>query len=173
MYRGIYKTANDIITHTKRQQERPTMAMHRQLQQNKLVKEKFTESSTVTASKTSSPTTQTSVKSNDLSDPTIWGPSFWFTLHNGAIHYPDNPQIEYIEAMKGFIIGIPVMIPCVHCSEHARLFITPRIPFLDEICKSKSSLFTFFFEFHNEVNQHLKKPLISLEDAIKLYTYSS
>ena len=37
-------------------------------------------------------------------NPNVWGPSFWFTLHNGASKYPVSATPIYIEKMKNFII---------------------------------------------------------------------
>lgn len=108
-------------------------------------------------------------KYNNLSDPSIWGPSFWFTLHNGATKYPTSASPITIERMKNFIIGLPVMIPCEKCQFHATNHITNNKDKLDDICSGKDSLFAFFVDFHNVVNKINNKPLMSVEDASKLY----
>jgi hypothetical protein len=120
---------------------------------------------------------QTTTQSNnkvDLSDPKSWGPSFWFTLHNGANHYPENPTSHTMEYMKGFIEGIPIMLPCSVCSEHARVYID-RMKIenkLNDAVMSKENLFTFFWSFHNSVNARTGKPEISLDSVKTMYMYN-
>lgn len=102
-------------------------------------------------------------------DPNVWGPAFWFTLHNSSIHYPKKASPITKERCKGFIIGIPYMIPCQECSEHAILFIEKYRHILDQICESRENLFKFFNDFHNDVNKRLNKKEVSLEEAYKIY----
>lgn len=106
----------------------------------------------------------------NLSDPRAWGPAFWFTLHNGASKYPLSASNITKERMKGYIIGIPVMIPCAVCQIHACNFIDQHKSNLDDICSGRDKLFAFFVKFHNKVNQRYNKPEMSVEDAYKLYS---
>jgi len=101
--------------------------------------------------------------------PEVWGPPFWFTLHNGSLNYPSLANPLCIERMKNFIIGIPVMIPCETCKEHATSYIETNKDYLDYICASRDKLFKFFVDFHNFVNIRLKKPEMSYDDAYRLY----
>jgi len=105
---------------------------------------------------------------DSFSNPNIWGPAFWFTIHNGANHYPLMATPIVKERMKGFILGLPEMIPCRNCQEHARVHIEGSD--LDKVCSGRSSLFAFFVEFHNYVNKRYNKPVISVEEAVKLYS---
>lgn len=110
------------------------------------------------------------VKENfNNTDPSVWGPKFWFTLHNGALYYPSLANPLFIERMKNFILGIPVMLPCIKCREHATAYIESKKDQLDLICRGKDSLFKFFVDFHNQVNVRNNKPEMSYEDAYKLY----
>ena len=104
------------------------------------------------------------------SDPRIWGPAFWFTLHNGAARYPIKASPICAERMKGFIIGMPVMIPCEKCQDHATAHIEQNYNKLDEIVSGREKLFNFFVSFHNYVNKRYGKPEMSIEDAYTLYT---
>lgn len=106
---------------------------------------------------------------SNTSDPEVWGPAFWFSLHNGAIKYPIDPSPLWKERMKHFILGIPVMVPCEKCSDHATAYLEQNYNQLDNIVSSRSNLFQFFWKFHNYVNERLNKPQISLEYAYKLY----
>ena len=101
--------------------------------------------------------------------PEIWGPSFWFTLHNGANAYPENPPIITKERMKNFILGMPVMIPCFKCKDHATSFIESNIEKLDTIVSNRKNLFNFFVDFHNYVNKRYNKKIFTYDEAFNLY----
>ena len=105
----------------------------------------------------------------DNRNPSIWGPPFWFTLHNGALNYPSLANPLCIERMKNFIIGIPIMLPCETCKEHATAYIEKNKEFLDYTCSSRDNLFKFFVDFHNYVNIRQNKPVMGYDDAYKLY----
>jgi len=104
-------------------------------------------------------------------NPLLWGPPFWYTLHNGAYHYPEHAGPLHIERMKNFILAIPVMLPCTTCKEHATAFIDTYRSKLDNICSGKDPLFKFFVDFHNQVNKRYGKPELSYEEAYKIYQY--
>lgn len=104
------------------------------------------------------------------SDPRVWGSMLWFVLHNGAIHFPQNPSPEYCNKMKKFIEGLPYIIPCEVCKQHAIKFLNENQYRLDDICISRDNLFKFFVDFHNVVNSRYGKNTMSLEDAKNLYT---
>ena len=103
-------------------------------------------------------------------DPKIWGPSLWFSLHNGARNYPTNPSNVTISGMKKFICGLPYIIPCYDCSEHTKKFINSKTNTeLNEAISSKEKLFEFFVDLHNSVNYKLSKPILTYYEAKKLY----
>lgn len=106
---------------------------------------------------------------DNTSAPDVFGPAFWFTLHNGASRYPIEASPFQAEKMKGFIKGIPVMLPCEKCSEHAQSYIEGNDREMDDIVSGRENLFKFFWEFHNYVNKRYNKPQISLEDAKAMY----
>ena len=70
--------------------------------------------------------------------------------------------------MKSFIMGIPVMVPCEKCADHATAYIESRSD-LDQVVKNRDSLFSFFVDFHNFVNERLGKDKIPMEAALKMY----
>lgn len=105
-----------------------------------------------------------------LRDPYVWGPLFWFILHNGASKYPISASTISKERMKGFILGIPTMIPCEECSDHSRIYINDHIDIIDNITAGRDSLFEFFYDFHETVNKRLdKKSTITLQEAKDIY----
>ncbi len=103
-------------------------------------------------------------------DPKVWGPAFWFSLHNGAARYPVKASPLCAERMKYFILGMPVMIPCEKCRDHATAHIEANWRRLDEVVSGRQHLFNFFVDFHNYVNMRYKKPQMGYEEAYKLYT---
>lgn len=109
----------------------------------------------------------TSSKKGNL--PEIFGPPLWFVLHNASVYYPENASPLHAERMKNIILGLPVLLPCETCKEHATNFIEENKHLLSDICKTKKSLFEFFVDFHNYVNERLQKPVLSYEEASKIY----
>ena len=113
--------------------------------------------------------TKTKSRTN-LSDPKVWGPSFWFTLHNGAIHYPVSASNVHKQWAKNFIKGLPVMLPCEACKPHAQAYIQKKLDKLDSIVSGRDNLFNFFVDFHNQVNKKEKKKTLTPEEARNLYS---
>ena len=109
---------------------------------------------------------------NNMVNPNVWGSAFWFILHNGAANYPVSASPITKKRMKGFILGIPSMLPCDTCSNHATLHIEEHKDELDNICSGRETLFKFFVDFHNIVNERYGKTTVSLEDAYKMYNGS-
>jgi hypothetical protein len=111
------------------------------------------------------------MKTQNTTNPEKWGPQFWFILHNAAAHYPEVASPICANRVKGFILGIPYMLPCQSCAEDANYFINSHADKLDEICSSKENIFEFFRQFHNYVNTKTEKPQMSKEQAQALYKY--
>ena len=103
-------------------------------------------------------------------NPEVWGPAMWFSLHNGALRYPKKASPVWCERMKYFILGIPVMVPCEKCADHATTYIESKYNELNKIVSDKDNLFEFFWEFHNFVNTRLGKRHILLKEAYELYS---
>jgi hypothetical protein len=95
------------------------------------------------------------------SDPSVWGPLFWYTLHNGAAAYPHQPTPTTQRRMIDFIAGIPAMLPCDACYAHACAYIVgyvDRYGGLGGAVKSRRALELFFEDFHDVANAHTGKP---------------
>ena len=52
------------------------------------------------------------------SKPTIWGPKFWYILHNCSINYPKKATDLCAKRTSHFIMGIPYFLPCSDCRKH-------------------------------------------------------
>jgi len=102
-----------------------------------------------------------------LTSPQVWGPPLWFSLHVSSANYPVNPSEITKKNTKARILALPFELPCVECRLHANNFISSKN--LDDIVSSKNKLFAFYVEFHNKVNERQNKPLVSLEEAKKMY----
>lgn len=105
----------------------------------------------------------------NFTNPDVWGRPMWFTLHNGANYYPEKASQSVAEKMKGFIHGIPYIVPCQKCSIHAREFVNKHEKYMDVICEGKRNLFNFFVDFHNAVNKRHGKKCMSYKEASDLY----
>ena len=103
-------------------------------------------------------------------NPNVFGPPLWFSLHNASVYYPANASPLHAERMKNIILGIPVLLPCDTCKEHATNYIEEKKHLLSDICKTQETLFEFFVDFHNYVNERLGKPIVSYNEAKRLYT---
>ena len=104
------------------------------------------------------------------SDPNIWGPAYWFSLHNAAAHYPLEANNIVKERMKNRILAIPYEIPCTACRPHASAFIESNKDKLDTIVSGRHPLGRFYVDFHNKVNQRYNKRLWSYEEVYKMYS---
>lgn len=104
------------------------------------------------------------------SNPKVWGPSFWFSLHVSAAHYPENPSQIVRERMKQRILAIPYEVPCGTCRPHASAFIESYRDNLDQVVSNKHELGKFYVDFHNKVNKRYGKPEWTYEQAYKVYS---
>ena len=103
-------------------------------------------------------------------NPKVWGPPFWFTLHNSAVHYPIQASPIVKERMKHRILAIPYEIPCSNCRPHAIDFIEKNRDMLNNIVSGRHTLFQFYVDFHNKVNERYGKPIWTYEQAYEMYS---
>ena len=102
------------------------------------------------------------------SAPEVNGPPFWFTLHNGAAHLPEDLSPISAQRIRNFIDAIPEMQPCAKCSEHARSYIEKNKTKIQSL-KKGDDVFKFFVDFHNYVNEMLGKRKLTYSQARELY----
>lgn len=105
------------------------------------------------------------------SAPEIFGPPFWFVLHNGIHSYPRNPTPFVREGMKQLLSTLYLLVPCITCKEHLYTFI--QTANLDNAVSSKDALFSFFVDIHNYVNRRYGKKEMNIYDAKKLYGFDT
>ena len=104
-----------------------------------------------------------SCKNQLTSDPRIFGPEMWLTLHRIAANYPENPTYEAKSQLIAFINSLPYMVPCQHCGCHFLDFLEAYN--LNNVVTSKKTIVKFFVDAHNNVNKNNGKPEWSVEDA--------
>jgi hypothetical protein len=105
----------------------------------------------------------------NLTDPRVWGPPFWFSLHVSSANYPIKASNLTRELMKNRIKALPIEIPCSACRPHAHAYVESRKEELDDICSGRDSLFRFYVDFHNAVNKRYNKPIMSYDEARKMW----
>ena len=104
-------------------------------------------------------------------DPDVFGPPLWFTLHNAATSYSNQPTEVEKQRMKLLIENLIMLIPCASCKEHFYTFVSQSN--LNRVVASRENLFNFFVHAHNYVNRRLQKPVMSLETAMNKYGFHS
>jgi hypothetical protein len=88
-------------------------------------------------------------------------------MHIIALGYPSNPTYTDKKAAKEFYESLQFLIPCPICREHYSKYLQEQAisPFLDR----RQDLFRWTVDIHNKVNQSLKKPRVSEQEAIAFY----
>ena len=110
------------------------------------------------------------IPESGAANPKVWGPPYWYSLHNSAAHYPINASPLVKQRMKGRILAIPYEISCRTCQPHASAYIeTISEGELDSIVSGRDNLFKFYVDFHNSVNVRLGKPTWTYEQAYNQY----
>lgn len=90
--------------------------------------------------------------------PEIWGPTLW-----GTIHYTCLTG----SATNEFINGFADAIPCPACGQHFKQMLQ-ELPFPES--HDPLILFEWSVNIHNRVNARIGKPIISVEQAMELWT---
>lgn len=103
-------------------------------------------------------------------DPNVWGAGMWKFLHLSALAYPEKASPICANNTINFILSLPMMLPCVICNAHAREYIERNSGNLRYIASGRDALFAFYVDFHNQVNKRNGKRLISVEEAMGIYS---
>lgn len=104
-------------------------------------------------------------------DPAVFGPAFWFTLHNGATTYPTMPTDYVRNGMRQLLINLPLLVPCLVCREHFYEYL--RDCKLDKAVESRENLFAFIVGVHNFVNVRYGKLPMTLAEAKRIYGFDA
>ena len=94
----------------------------------------------------------------------VWGPATWAMLHCLVLKIKDDAN--NIDQIKTIISSICDNLPCPYCAAHARTILQKS--HFNNI-KDILSLRVFVFEFHNKVNEKLKKPIMQYSEHLDKY----
>jgi len=100
-------------------------------------------------------------------EPDIWGPHFWFFLHNIAEAYPLTSNKVTKRKYYDLIQNLPLFIPHDNMGNQFSHLIDkyPVSPYLD----TRESFTRWVHFIHNKINYILDKKRILLPDALKKY----
>ncbi len=97
----------------------------------------------------------------------VWGPATWSLLHCMVLKINDDINQSQLNDLKGIITNIAANLPCPNCTQHAISYLnTNKFSLINNIY----TLRVFMHTFHNKVNERLKKPLMSYEEHLVVYS---
>ena len=104
---------------------------------------------------------------NNVFNPEIWGPNYWFFLMTLALAYPDNVNAVVKRKYYDFITNLPIFIPNAEIAHKFSNLLDkyPVSPYLD----NRESFVKWIHFIHNKVNHSLGKEEISYSAAIESY----
>jgi hypothetical protein len=110
---------------------------------------------------------------HDLANPAYCGPGVWFVIHMTAKRAGEtgyNGKKKFVDLMN----DLRATFPCLTCREHIGKYLDthPFEPYWTLTHKSTGKdwgLMLWSTNFHNFVNERLKKPLMTEEQAYDLY----
>jgi len=105
-----------------------------------------------------------------ISNPATFGPGIWYCIHISA---RDATTEEKKKKFKDFIEAVIASLPCSNCQQHASTYYqtNPLSDFWNVKENGKDiGIFKWAWNFHNTVNNRLKKPYMSWEVAKMLYS---
>jgi len=102
-----------------------------------------------------------------LFDSNVWGPHYWFFLHTISESYPLSPNQVTKRKYYDLIQNFPLFIPNHEMGNVFSNFLDkyPVTPYLD----SRDSFVRWIHFIHNKFNVYLKKPEITLPNALAKY----
>lgn len=100
--------------------------------------------------------------------PEVWGPFFWHTIHIVALGYPQQPTYSDKKAAREFFESLKTLIPCPICKEHYTSHMSKMS--ISASLDSRSDLFRWTVDLHNEVNGMLGKRKYTETEVIQYYT---
>ena len=96
----------------------------------------------------------------------VWGPITWKLLHTMVLKINDNITYSQLFELKNIILRILNNLPCPYCTSHAISYVTNSN---FKLIQNIKDLRVYMFNFHNNVNKRLNKPLITYEEHVQLY----
>ena len=87
---------------------------------------------------------------------TIWGPSYWHTLHTISFNYPVKPTCHDKTNYKNMILNLKNVLPCKYCRIN---FVNnlKNLPIRECDLKDRESFSRYVYDLHELVNKMLGK----------------
>lgn len=101
--------------------------------------------------------------------PLTWGPQAWHFLHTVAAAYPETPTEQEMKCAYVFVLSLATMLPCEYCKKHFRTMLE-SINMCPANFQSRETFFKLIWQLHNNVNERLDKPKLSLEFVKRKYS---
>lgn len=97
------------------------------------------------------------------------GPGIWYVMHIDAAH---TTTLESQSVFISKTIALANNFKCQKCKGHFLKYIEkfPLQQWTQPLPNGIPGLFAWTVNLHNEVNRFLKKPIMTVEDAYKIYT---
>ena len=107
-----------------------------------------------------------------MANPNEWGPLFWKIIHTTSVSVGKQQllilQQDEINALKSFIKQIPLLLPCKTCTKHYIDYEkTHKIDY--NYTNLSSSMSSYFWNLHSEINSINGKTSIPLSDLPNIY----
>lgn len=105
------------------------------------------------------------------SDPKVFGPGCWFSIHTAAFNAGNQgAKVAFVTLMK----DLADKLPCIECRGHCKGYISKNpIESYWNTTDSKGrqiGLFLWTVNFHNAVNARLRKKVIPFDEAYQMYS---
>ena len=95
-----------------------------------------------------------------------WGNITWILFHTLACKIKDDSPVNIVNNVFSNIIFICNNLPCPYCRDHASSYLKK---YKDIKINKKEQLILFLFDFHNKVNNKLRKK-IEIKEILDKYT---
>ena len=111
------------------------------------------------------PFNENDFNSSDGMLTSVWGPSMWHSLHTISFNYPINPSKDEKENYYRFFMSLKNILPCKYCRLNYVKNIK-AVPLNMKTMKNRTSLSTWLYYLHEEINRMLgKKSNLTYEDV--------
>jgi hypothetical protein len=107
---------------------------------------------------------------NHFRNPRIWGPVFWFFLHDVAFAQEQEIPAEQQEKLIFFFTEeVADILPCAECQKRTRRIIKSMQPVAEDTWSNRTKLIMWVIMLHNHVNLDMEKQVVPPERVLGHY----